>query len=827
MKNYPFHRLLPRPFILLLLLWPLIAASQPSINALAINFSLNDIEADSVSVGMYQKLEFDLDITAAYDNPFDYSQLSLEAKFIAPDGSSSQVDAFYYQDFSRENGRPQPRGPATWRLRFTPDQSGRWDYVLNLRDRDGQAQPLEGSFVCTPSELPGFLRRDTGPFLRFDDGSVFFAIGQNMSWGNDSDPLRDYAIWLAGMASAGGNYIRPWMASWAFGIEWNDTGLGDYSQRLDRAYNLDGLFDLAQEHGVRLQLVLNNHGQLSSTTNPEWDRNPYNSANGGPCVQPRDFYTDPQAKALFKRRLRYIVARWGYAPDLLAWELFNEVDLTDDYSQHRSAVITWHAEMAAELKRLDPNSHLVTTSLSGTTDADAPLWSIDAIDLTQVHYYIPGGDQVGAQQALMNQFRRTFGKPTLIGEFCFTDAATARRLDPEGVYLHNALWASAFSGAYGGASIWWWDNYIEPLNLYHRFAGIAAFIAGVDLEGYTWTPTIPRTKSAVGDLSLAPGFGFGQAPADHFEVLPQGTSLPPSADLGGFLFGAIWNTDLRRPPVFAVDYSTAGRFEVLTADASGQDPTIEIWLDGSKVLDQPAQPATAYAVNIPAGRHQIRVDNQGTDWIRIERYTFSDYTPRLRAFALQTADRATGWVQNRDYNWQTLRQSGRPTALNTGRLFIDAIGRDGQYHITWYSTDNAQIQNETTASAKDGRLTIAVPPLTWDLAFKAQYSGPLITAVAQAAQPQHFALAQNYPNPFNSRTTIAYHLPREGNMVLEVFDVLGRRVSVINNGHQDAGEHHAAWNGRDGQGRPLSSGLYFYRLQTDDKTQTRKMALIR
>ena len=815
------HRICPF-FAWLAALLPLSAAAQPAINAAS---------AFGDTVGLYHKFELDVDIAAVYDNPFDPDQVALGAVFTAPDGGQRRVDAFYYRDFSLDSGRPQPRGPAGWRLRFAPDQTGPWRYTLHLRDANGEAAPFEGAFTCIQADAPGFLRRDEGPFLRFDDGSAFFAVGQNMSWGNFDNPLEDYSRWLGRMAAAGGNYIRPWMASWAFGIEWDGGGLGEYGARLGRAHLLDGLFELAREHGVYLQLVLNNHGQFSTRTNPEWENNPYNAANGGPCVAPRDFYTDPQARALFKRRLRYIVARWGYSPQLLAWELFNEVDLTDGYEENRDAVAAWHAEMAAELKRLDPNGHLVTTSLSGDTPTangpDAALWDLKDIDLTQVHYYVPGGDQVGAQRELVDGFRRSYGKPSLIGEFCFTDAATARRLDPEGVYLHNALWASAFSGAYGAASIWWWDHYIEPLDLYHRFSGVAAFMADAELGDAAWRPTTPGSQSALGDLSLAPGFGFGRAPSERFEVLPGGGSQPAASELGGFLFGATWNTENRRPPTFAVDYAEEGLFAVRTAGDSGQDPTIEIWLDGEKLLDSPALAATTYAIQVPAGRHEIRVDNRGTDWIRIESYAFSGYTPRLRAHALQAPGRAIGWVQNRDHNWRYLQDTGTPDPIDGGRIVLHDLERDGSYRVDWYRTADARFQASTTANAVEGRLEIAVPALEWDLAFKAAYAGPPATAVVAEARPQRLTLEQNYPNPFNSQTTIRYLLDRQTPVRLQIFDILGRRVATLQDGPQPAGAYRAAWDGRDLEGRPAASGPYFYRLETASQTTTRKMSLIR
>jgi uncharacterized repeat protein (TIGR03806 family) len=103
------------------------------------------------------------------------------------------------------------------------------------------------------------------------------------------------------------------------------------------------------------------------------------------------------------------------------------------------------------------------------------------------------------------------------------------------------------------------------------------------------------------------------------------------------------------------------------------------------------------------------------------------------------------------------------------------------------------------------------------------------TAVLETqAQPTTFALGQNFPNPFNASTTIPYERTQDGPLSLAIYDVLGRRVrTLLANGHAPAGAHRATWDGSDQNGRAAASGLYFYRLQTTQHSQTRRMMLIR
>ena len=95
------------------------------------------------------------------------------------------------------------------------------------------------------------------------------------------------------------------------------------------------------------------------------------------------------------------------------------------------------------------------------------------------------------------------------------------------------------------------------------------------------------------------------------------------------------------------------------------------------------------------------------------------------------------------------------------------------------------------------------------------------------ALPDSPQLAQNAPNPFNSQTVLAYFLPAAGPVRLEVFSLTGQRVAVLRHGLQQAGYHQLRWHGHDDAGRSLASGMYLYRLVTDETVLTRKLTLLR
>ncbi len=88
-------------------------------------------------------------------------------------------------------------------------------------------------------------------------------------------------------------------------------------------------------------------------------------------------------------------------------------------------------------------------------------------------------------------------------------------------------------------------------------------------------------------------------------------------------------------------------------------------------------------------------------------------------------------------------------------------------------------------------------------------------------------LQQNWPNPFNSETVVSWFLAKPGPARLEVFALTGQRLAILHEGPQQAGYHRLHWDGRDDEGRPLGTGVYLYRLVTDERILTRKLTLLR
>ena len=93
--------------------------------------------------------------------------------------------------------------------------------------------------------------------------------------------------------------------------------------------------------------------------------------------------------------------------------------------------------------------------------------------------------------------------------------------------------------------------------------------------------------------------------------------------------------------------------------------------------------------------------------------------------------------------------------------------------------------------------------------------------------PSVYILEQAYPNPFNPNTNIVYKLPEKSNVRIIVYDILGKEVKILVNGFQNSGSNIVQWNATNGQGQPVSAGLYFYSIDAGLFQQTKKMILLK
>jgi hypothetical protein len=132
----------------------------------------------------------------------------------------------------------------------------------------------------------------------------------------------------------------------------------------------------------------------------------------------------------------------------------------------------------------------------------------------------------------------------------------------------------------------------------------------------------------------------------------------------------------------------------------------------------------------------------------------------------------------------------------------------------------------------EGDITWEITSASMDYINKAsKYSTDYFTDVSISEdfviRPEKFRLIQNSPNPFNPVTTLRYDLPEQSTVNIIIYDMLGRQVRTLLNQTQDAGFKSVIWDATNDYGKPVSAGVYLYKIQAGEFVQTRKMVLMK
>lgn len=444
---------------------------------------------------LWQRLEFEITNIPAFSNPFDSSLIALDATFTLPSGRTMVVPAFWYQGYQRTlSGGTEydtVAGPPQWRLRFTPPEAGVCSVSLAVQTNGQLSDTIVTNFTVVSNSPPSrFGYAGIAPnnqFFQTSDGQGLPLNGENMAWPSSRDTY-DYDAWFAAMQNASENFARVWMSPWNFGIEDAPGTLNNYAQQ--PAWQLDYVFQLAEQEGIYVQLCLDYHGMFEVIPdywggNNYWLQNPYNMTNGGPCINQDAFFTNMTAKVAYQKRLRYLIARYGYSQNLLAWEFFNEIDHEFAYI-NANDLAAWHAVMGGWLHRNDPYQHIVTTSLSYAS-ADPGLWRVSQLDFLSWHTYFNGQSNPAAVMASdATYYRQTYGKPVQIGEYGTDWTGWNSVGDPYLRGLRQGIWGGALGGSVGTAMSWWWQN-IDSANDYWLYSSLGTILNRTGWGRGSWT----------------------------------------------------------------------------------------------------------------------------------------------------------------------------------------------------------------------------------------------------------------------------------------------------------------------------------------------------
>lgn len=700
-------------------------------------------------LGVYDALEAEVELSGGadpYKNEYDPDEIAIQAVLRGPGGREIALPGYFERYFTEfpDAGAPTPiMAPAwVWRVRIAPDRPGKWTLTVTAKDRSGTATSQTVPLTVTSSKRRGFLVRtpESKRYFAYSNGAPAFLVGYNVCW-SGKDGLNDYRKWFPKLAAAGGNFARLWMAFQP--METKELGLGRYSQT--SLWHFDNILELAQKHNLVCMLAFMTYGELATGgyfNEGRWPDSPYNARNGGPVPEdkPDEFFTNPEAKKLYKRRLRYLVARYAAFRSLGFWEFWNEKD----------APPAWLDEMATYVRSLDPYRHPITNSYSTTGPDDA--WKLGTMDLTQTHRYGDEGSVLDIAPLVWTDSRAhdKFKKPHLLGEFGVSWRGPDSQFDPKltATNWHNGLWAGAMSGAAGTSMLWWWDSYVEPKNLYATLTGISLFAREIPWTKRDFQPiSLPPVQLPVtaletfSDLVLTPDGGWGAKTEGVATVGPDGSVS--GATLLTHFYGPD-KKELRSVQRLAVNLpkQTTLKIRVLTVSAKGRltiklddAPLAEFSFDASpgkgdfeSTKNFPEYGGIYQAlfnkdrsVEIPAGKHTLEIENAEGDWLQIGSLTFvgakSSRYASLRTMALQ--DAKTGetlvWLQDPESHWKNDRDGKTPARWNGTTLTVPIPSR-GKYVARFTDTRTGQVVATVTASGPT--LKLPIPSFARDIAAR-------------------------------------------------------------------------------------------------------------
>ncbi|MCF8224336.1 MAG: DUF5060 domain-containing protein [Bacteroidales bacterium] len=417
--------------------------------------SINGIFHRDRTVEMYDRVEIILRIDAEYENPFDPEDLDIMATFVAPSGKSIQVPGFYTQS-----------GYSPFRVRFSADETGEWNYSVKVRDRNGETTSENRSFrVLEPKRHGPIEIAENKRYLQYRDGTPWYGVG--MWYNGESEPEV-----LDELQEKGANFISHLIQP----LETRATGLGRYDQLL--CEQIDELLFELEEREMQLALNFWFHSFLSETIwpggNRRWETNPYQLVTDA-----KDFYSSEDAWEYQEKLYRYMIARWGYSSSLAIWFIVDEVNGTDGWAYGDSiGAAKWVEKVHNYFRENDPWQHLTTGTRSGGVNE---WWGrgYAVLDFAGREIYEAQGFPVNSTgkikgdkthpltHSYMNyhgevaKLWKNFEKPAIIPETGWDHTFYEMEMPGYQAQYHNAMWVSLASGA--AMSPFWW-SYSNSLN---------------------------------------------------------------------------------------------------------------------------------------------------------------------------------------------------------------------------------------------------------------------------------------------------------------------------------------------------------------------------
>lgn len=218
----------------------------------------------SMAVNQYERLDWDINIEAQFDNPYLQEDIALDMLLTAPSGKKLVLPCY----FETSSGRNK----SIWKARFLPQESGRFAYHFQLK-KDGSIanSSRSANFVAVASNQKGILHKNDYWTFKYDNGTLYRGLGENLCWeSRDNDDSKffkelhenkkyNYDYMLTSLAKHGGDYFRTWICSWNLPLDWKSGFNNSRYQPSDEYFNpsavnkMDKVVNLSDSLGLHMR----------------------------------------------------------------------------------------------------------------------------------------------------------------------------------------------------------------------------------------------------------------------------------------------------------------------------------------------------------------------------------------------------------------------------------------------------------------------------------------------------------------------------------------------------------------------------------------------
>jgi hypothetical protein len=658
---------------------------------------------------------FEFKVVPSSQNPF---AREIWAEVITPARETLRLPAFYEgKDQFAVHARADTKGEY---LLGTITESVDGHTVTLSIKKSGAAKAK----VSKIENLPA-IRLDPRHSARFilSTGESFVPIGANLPWSHGSNRVGFYRSAFKSFAQSNLNWARVWMAHWGgLNMEWLPADMASVPPRgtldLRVAKNWDQLIDAAEANGVYLQVVLQHHGQYSSKVDSNWRTNPWNAENPrGFLATPTDFFTSPEAIKLTRMKYRYIIARWGYSPAVMAWELFNEVHWTDAVREthNEAAVAQWHSQMAAFIRSIDHYGHLVTASMD---NLQSPV--VAAMDYLQPHLYVP--NILTGVRRQSSSTTTTLNRPVFYGEVGDDHLTLSPQIKATGIDIVPPVWASLTGEGQIPAQPWQGLQLLQTDRL-GELGAVARFLAATKLgQRDDLTPFSARVECPEHvPLTLIGGQLWQKQPPQEITVPMDGRDSLDFSRIPRIYVGSKENLaeGYSGRTTFHFDFPKSSTLAFHITDSNTTAGTIRISIDGTMSVEKswsaqepkpdvkPKPYTDVIPVPITAGVHTVVVENPGSPgWFDLSQIDLGLDVPVLAATGQRGRDFLAVWVWHRNGIF-----SPQATPPAQGNLLIDDVP-PGIWQVIWWDTLEGKASQPTTLSHPGGVMRIPTPPIS-------------------------------------------------------------------------------------------------------------------